>query len=848
MVRATQKRRARARKARKAQNAPRRQQTRGVRRVQMLPQTKEALQAITSPFKAKENTAKIPDGKGGESFSTTDKLRKSENNSVWLRDIKQANEQWIQFSNLLCPRFEGTWHASGTIPVALNTMKSGDLQGFYKDSQPNVGWNILANNAPVAPYLTDCPVTITSDPSGSSPYVEYQRWRDIEIQTVYYFAVPGVSIDATKGNLGGPINNTEAVLPTGGSALDLATARPFATHPHVGNEIYSGIPCDPVTGLPWPFSGDRTTADVANNWLSTHDLELDQSYGLQCSAPMQVYRVIDFTYSMGTPPNSANATSNEDLLKFISTMPDNGLTVDQLKTIAGQFINVETPTTGDSTARYRCQTIHPLAGVTQWENKLSNNVGNTLYRKSNFFLPLDDTDIPPPSELIDKVSERSYDVRSVSSFSGRAPTPYPFKRDPGIDVKKYGNTPTQNYSPAHDDYIVLPSSQSTYGVGHEKIPILSVPSDFTYSEGHNGSITSQVSEHQTLDIHSYSGNPIYDTSSGLVPGQVGDLDVERGEVDITSEISVDFKGGMCEARRTVAFGMKLFSTEAALTANGRVTGGELPLGLVTDLLNFQNQKYTRGSADVTTTASDWLPREDSMDAWSSKIESRLQDYHAFTARQGVTVRYNPLQTLEQSEYIYTANESRLFLTPVAIPTEMISDNPAGGGTPTQMQLEDFTEITAEREARRYILHQDNSLTAFSRVRAEVPMPYHPACDGSEMVPVITFSPADPVILNYDDNGVTAEHASNDGLFFQAVLHTENLSSLNFPIETEDSVFDPNWECYSRICAESQNFPIVVKGHSFASFFKKVGQVCRTAMRFGAKAIEIGEVMLPLLGI
>lgn len=808
----------------------------------MLPETKEALQAITSPFKAKENTAKIPDGKGGESFSTTDKLRKSENNSVWLRDIKQANEQWIQFSNLLCPRFQGSPLSATTAP--LSTMMTGDLQGFYKDSQPNVGWNILANNAPVAPYLTDCPVTITSDPSAGSPYVEYQKWRDIEIQTVYYFAVPGVSIDATKGNLGGPLNNTEAVLPAGGNAMDKATARWYAGTSGVGNEIYSGIPCDPVTGLPWPFTGGKTTADEANNWLSTHNLELDQSYGLQCSAPMQVYRVIDFTYSMGAPPSTASATSNEDLLKFISTMPDNGLTVEQLKSIAGQFLSVESVNTPAQENRYRCQTIHPLAGVTRWENKLSANVGNTLYRKSNFLLPLNETDVPPPSDMLDKVSDRSFDVRSVSSLhTGRTPTPFPFKQDPVRDAKMLGTL--QNYSPSNDDYIVLPSSQSTYGVGHEKIPILSVPSDFTYSEGHNGSISAQVSEHRTLEVHSYTGNPIFDTSQGQYPGQVGDLSVDRGDVDVTSEISVDFKGGMCEARRTVAFGMKLFSTEAAITANGRVTGGELPLGLVTDLLNFQNQEYSRGSADVTTTAMDWLPREDSMDAWSSKIESRLQDYHAFTARQGVTVRYNPLQTLEQSEYIYTSNESKLFLTPVAIPTELISDNPSGGASPS-VHLGDTVAI--ESDAARYVLHQDNSLTAFSRLRAEVPMPYHPACDGSEMVPVITFSPADPVILNYEDNGTPAEHSSNDGMFFQAVLHTENLSSLNFPIDTEDSVFDPNWECYSRICAESQNFPIVVKGHSFASFFKKVGQVCRTAMRFGAKAIEIGEVMLPLLGI
>lgn len=823
------------------------------RRVQMLPETKEALQAITSPFKAKENSAKIPDGKGGESFATTDKLRKSENNSVWLKDIKQANDQWIQFSNLLCPRFQPQFLSSQSGP--LSTMKKGDLQGLFKDSQPNVGWNILANNAPVAPFYTDCPVNVTMDSTGSggNVYVDFQQWRDIEIQTVYYFAVPGVAIDSTKGNLGGPLNNTPALIPGGGSSLDNATSH-WGTSSPVWPEHYHGIPEDPVTHQPWPLSVTKTTADEANNWLSTHNLELDQSYGLQCSAPMQVYRVIDFTYSMGTPTNQQNAVSNADLLKFISTMPVQGLSVDQLQTIAGKCMNTEVKTGAMDNNRYRCQTIHPLAGVTQWDNKLSGVVGNTLYRKSNFLLPLDGADVPPNVSK----SNRPFDVRSVSSYSERSDVQ--FKRDPVGRAIGWKDSST---SFALDDPIVVPPSQSTYAASSSNVPHLSVPSDFTFSEGHNGSITAKATEHETVEVYSVTGNPTDD-------GQIGTLEVSGSPLDITSEVSVNFTGGMCEARRTVAFGMKLFSTEAALTANGRVTGGELPLGLVTELLNFQDQSYTRGSSDVRTTASNWQPREDSMDAWSSKIESRLQDYTAFTALDGVTVRYNPLQTQEQAEYIYTPNESQLFLTPIAVAVEdldmyepqdsmddelqvIMGDEKLGHkACPKKLlrasRVDELSVPASEKEFMRYVLHQDRSMTAFSRMRAEIPMPYHPACDGSEMVPVITFSPADPVTLNYEDNGGSQDHSSNDGLFFQAVLHTENLSSLNFPIETSESVFDPNWECYSRICAESQNFPIVVKGHSFGSFFRKVGQVCRTAMRFGARAIEIGEVMLPLLGM
>ena len=112
-----------------------------------------------------------------------------------------------------------------------------------------------------------------------------------------------------------------------------------------------------------------------------------------------------------------------------------------------------------------------------------------------------------------------------------------------------------------------------------------------------------------------------------------------------------------------------------------------------------------------------------------------------------------------------------------------------------------------------------------------------------MVPIICFAPSDPVRVNYS-SGV--DESDQEGLFFQAVIHTENLSSNQFPIECEESVYDPNWELYSRICAEPTNFPIVVKGHSFGNFMRKAAKVTRTAVKFGAKAIEVGEVMLPLL--
>jgi hypothetical protein len=335
---------------------------------------------------------------------------------------------------------------------------------------------------------------------------------------------------------------------------------------------------------------------------------------------------------------------------------------------------------------------------------------------------------------------------------------------------------------------------------------LGVSSDFTYHEGHNGvqKLGNKLVVNLATTKLDGSGTPVDDFG------------------DACTSSCIEFTGGLVEARRTVGFGMKLFSTEAALTANGRISGGELPLGLVTDLLNFQDQEYSHPKFTTATPiqSMDWSPIPDRMEDWTERIESRMEEYTAFTAVDGCTVRYNTLQTEEQTEYIYTNNDSRLTFAPVQIgftKDPLVTTNVIVG----------------------------NPKTTMSRIRAEIPMPYHPACDGSEMVPIIIFAPADPVRINYSDVG--GDPSREDGLFFQAVLHTECLSSNQFPMEVEESIFDPNWELYTRICAETQNFPIVVKGHSFASFMRKAGRVARTAMKFGARAIEVGEVLLPILG-
>lgn len=706
----------------------------------MTPESKLAMQAITSPFKATDNTAKFPDGHGGESFSTTDKLRKSENNSTWLEDIKQANDQWMMYSNQFVPR--EAVNVTTTADKPLPVYQKGALSSAFKSDQPFAGWNILANNCPVYPGANDNPVALTE------PYVSEQTWKDIEINKVYYFAVPGVQLDCSRGNLGGPLNNYDASPPNGGPPPSTTILK------------------DPIT------------AETQSMWQSNHDLELQQVYGMQLSAPMQVYRVIDFTYSLKlAPPPSSSIPSLDMLRKTLEGMyPD--LSDNE---ILAKLVAIEA-TENDST-RYRCQTIHPLAGVTEWEN-FSQALGRTLYRGANF--PLFATPKEPVQNQGQVIDYCDFDVRSVNSRSQSQYSEVPYG-----DSIKLG------------DGVSIAHSQAVESGPFET---LRVSSDFTYHEGHNGiqKLGNRLKVNLATTKLDGSGNPVDDFG------------------DVVTSSSIEFSGGLVEARRTVGFGMKLFSTEAALTANGRISGGELPLGLVTDLLNFQDQEYShpKFTAATPVQSMDWSPLPDRMEEWTERIESRMEEYTAFTAVDGCTVRYNTLQTEEQTEYIYTNNDSRVTFAPVQI-----------GFTKDPLVTQNIIV--------------GNPKTAMSRIRAEIPMPYHPACDGSEMVPIILFAPADPVKINYSD--IEGDSSREDGLFFQAVLHTECLSSNQFPMEVEESIFDPNWDLYSRICAETQNFPIVVKGHSFASFMRKAGRVARTAMKFGARAIEVGEVLLPILG-
>lgn len=717
------------------------------KKVVMTPESKLAMQAITSPFKAQDNTAKFPDGRGGESFSTTDKLRKSENNSTWLNDIQQANDQWKQYATQLVPRKAGNVVTQPDAPLPVTSV--GSLTSAYKSDQPFAGWNILACNCPVFPAGNDNPLSL------AGKYQDAMTWKDIEINKVYYFAVPGTQIDCARGNLGGPLNNYDASPPNGGNPASAGTSSP-----------------DPVT------------AAQQSMWQGEHDLELQQAYGMQLSAPMQIYRVIDFTFSLNlTPPSQHQDGPSLDVLRhtleqMYPNLPDAAI---MAKLFAMQTSDASDP------HRYRAQTIHPLAGVTQWKD-FSTQMGRTLYRDANF--PLLDLP-PPPVQSQELVDYREYDVRSIDSRSSQSHDMHD-RRDPRRSPIMAG--PSQS----------LASSQA---VDSGPFEVLGVSSDFTYHEGHNG--VQSLGNKLMVNLATFK----IDSNSKVAE--------DYGESCTSS--CIEFTGGLVEARRTVAFGMKLFSTEAALTANGRVCGGELPLGLVTDLLNFQDQRYAHPVDPVAPGPiqnMDWSPIADRMDEWSERIESRMEEFTAYTAIDGCTVRYNTLQTEEQTEYIYTNNDSRLTFTPVQVG---FTTDPLG---PVNVEV-------------------GGPKTAMSRIRAEIPMPYHPACDGSEMVPIILFAPADPVRINYTD--IEDDSSREDGLYFQAVLHSECLSSNQFPMEVEESVYDPNWELYSRICAETQNFPIVVKGHSFASFMRKAGRVARTAMKFGARAIEVGEVLLPILG-
>lgn len=742
-------------------------------RVVMTPESKNAFQVITSPFKAKENSAVIPDGKGGESFPTTDKLRKVENNATWLADIQAANEQWIQFSPALCPRRTYNSTTGELKPMDLNYSKG--LFSAFKSENPQVGWNILACTQPVYPYSVDSPAALIQDytPPGASSSHDYhvtdQCWKDIEIAHVYYFCLPGAQLDCTRGNFGGPTNNFPCAPPSFSSGFQDSYGQKYT-------------------------DDDATQQEM---WQSAHQLELIQCYPMQLSAPMQVYRVIDFTYHIDvrSPESSYDDKQDYSLDEMRGALhqafPDLSPEAIMEKVLAA--VN-----TTPETIRYRCQVINPIAGVTQWED-FADDLGTTILRNTNFPIFKDDP------------SEDNFDVRSVLSARSNST----FKREPHQNP----------HAPQPDSVGNGPAVTSSFQAKDSgPFKHLRVTSDFTYNKGHNG--TQRLTSLTRVDLKTLAVNhPI---------SSAGTIDWHDDYKSVTTSAAVEFTGGLVEARRVVGFGMKLFSTEAAVTADGLCIGGELPMGLVIDLLNFQDQTYhfAPGNVDPTNdhymNTCDWTPLENKMDEWTDRIESRLEDFNAFRSLQGVTVRYNPLQTMDQAEYVYTSADSKLSFIPVQVCEAQIP-------------------VDAYQEFKR----SDITCTGAGKLRAEVPRVYTPACDGSENVPVIMFNPADPQRMNYAaPNTVQAPHSTlmADGLYFQTVLHTECLSSNVFPLETSDSIYDPNWEIYSRICAETSNFPIVVKGHSFASFFRKAARVARTAMDFGARAIAVGEVILPLLTI
>jgi hypothetical protein len=527
---------------------------------------------------------------------------------------------------------------------------------------------------------------------------------------------------------------------------------------------------------------------------------------------MQIYRVVDFTFGMDITAPPTVSPASLDAIREALVIVNPALTDAE---ILERIIQLETTSTED--IRYRCQIINPLAGVTDWED-FSSHLGRTMFRQTDFPLykkapaqnhcdqELVEVEIRSTQQTRwpRKQQEDAISLRSVSSSRSRMTDIEelpPSLRDTVTDT---------NYNP----YITLFQSKPS-----GRIPSMRVDSDFTYADGHSGTQKLVVVDDAMLQTEKCTFN------SAGVPTILADPGPS------TVSAAIEFQNGLVAARRTVALGMKLFSTEAALTANGRIVGGELPISLVTNLLQFQDQEYLHPTGTGAVELLNWTPLSNAMDEWANKIESRLDDYVAYRAADGCTVRYNTLQTDEQARYVYSRSACSLQVTPLQTaydPQAMIryETDGAGGIYPKQNQLSE-------------------GQTSFSTVRVQLPQPFVPACDGSEQVPVILYSPADPVRLNYDD---IQDQDREDGLFFQAVIHTENLTTDVFPMETSDSVFDPNWELYSRICCEDSNFPIVVEGHSFGSFMRKAGRVARTAMKLGARAIEIGEVMLPLLSI
>lgn len=871
--------------------------------------TKCAMQATTSPFKAEENCAKIPDGHGGESFATTDKLRKTENDSVWLQAIQKANQQWIRYSSSLVSKVEGphvptpddttgalsqygdnTIMAGTTVPggydLGLDALilgngpppvepdtimdsplvleNPGDLGNVTQDDCAHTGWNVLACNMPVYPYRSDRPIgpwkdvkrpelehEYLPDPpllSCQGNYEERQIWRDIEIMSVYYFALPCTRIDAVKGNLGGPLNSYAASLPKSAKGR-VRFRREFGDELPTPDQYN-----DPTMTLQTGIIGYNNTLDAEEiqSWKATHDMQLNDAYPMQLTAPMQVYRVLDFTFTSEIGQAEAEVVPSLDELReaLLRCNPE----LSEMD-ILDKIRILETPT-GEE-IRYRAQVITPLAGVTRWDD-FSTHIGSVLQNQKDYpnFMPADKAQYQPttPSSSVlkgatldqDYTSLRSVSVLSdISSRSRNDARKDPVRKGYGVNPDNKKLKPQNNYDVQQTRvqmYLNDPYLSAQRVVTAEPIPCLNVESDFTYSAGHNGvlemqSISRTKVANTTLSYKYFKG----DNTSTDFRDVAFEPVISNSSVDVTTTVDVGFTGALAAARRTVGFGMKLFSTEAALTANGRICGGQLPLALVTKLLNFQPMNYrhptSSASAYTDVTQLNWEPLENKMDEWADSIESRLSDYVAFRAVDGCTVRYNPLQTDEQSKYVYTRAMCTAALTPVNVALDSM---PMLSGTQKLYgnAPNDFNMFSSKPH-----IIPDKGETAISSFRSSLPQAFLPPCDGSENVPVIMFSPADSNRMNYSD----IDLRSQDGMFLQAVIHTEAMPTGVFPMGQVDSVFDPNWSIYSRICCEDDNFPIVVEGHSFGSFFRKAGKVARTALKFGARAVEVGEILLPLLG-
>lgn len=748
-------------------------------KVSMTPEAKIAMQAITSPFKVHENEAKIPDGLGGESFATTDKLRKSENSSVWLNAIRQAEEQFETFSSALICRASFQYIPKGDQIDSFPVNVPGALANVYHSATNPVGWPFLAINAPVTPFysarkptvntypsIADGPITM---PSLNTPVPDV-TWKNISVENVYYFTLPGTLIDITRGGLGGPLNNY--VTPPPSFAYSERSVHP---------PEFSYI--NPIT------------AQERESWVNIRKEALDRFYPMNLSAPMQVYRVLDFTFEIpGTEQSQTidefNITEMVEAMKMVHPELSSREILKAVGTLS---------TAGEEKVRYRAQIITPLAGVTDWKD-FSSQIGKTLNNANDFPMYPEDPSPKPP------VTKSKGNIELATRMK-KLMAKKPVSRAPSVrsldieDCDEYEDCVDIKEPFVHDDY-TWPLRQSNDA---GKMVNVYVESDFTYSEGHNGIQT--IENINSVECTTWTGN-------GAQTGPYG-----REEVKSLNTVSAEivFEGSLVAARRTVGFGMKLFSTEAAITANGRIAGGELPISLVTELLNYQDTPLAlpEGSSDDPP-APRWKPQSDKMAEWSEKIESRLEDYNAYRAIDGCTVRYNPLQTEAQSKFVYTKSGIKMNIEPI--------------------QIEGRT---------RDGWYGDERMTALAGLQAQLPQVYEPASDGSEMVPVLVFSPADPIFI---DNADLDNTEGQDGMFLQCVLHTENHTTNQFPLCTEESIYDPNWDLYCRICAEPENFPVVVEGHSFKSFFKKVGAVTETAIKFGAKAIEVGEVMLPLISM